>query len=64
MTSLLDRRLTESNVRFRIDELFREAGLVIAFPQKDVHLDTRQPLELRIIGPSGYLNNREMKEDK
>jgi hypothetical protein len=24
------------------------AGIVIAFPQRDVHLDTSQPLELRI----------------
>ena len=26
-------------MRFRIDDLFREAGIVIAFPQRDVHLD-------------------------
>jgi small-conductance mechanosensitive channel len=28
-----------SEIRFRIDELFRENGITIAFPQQDVHLD-------------------------
>jgi small-conductance mechanosensitive channel len=41
-------RQVESDVRFRIDELFRENHLVIAFPQRDVHLDTHKPLEIRI----------------
>ena len=34
-----DLRVTRSEIRFRIDELFREAGIVIAFPQRDVHID-------------------------
>ncbi len=38
-----------SDIRFRIDELFRAQDIVIAFPQRDVHLDTQQPLELRIL---------------
>jgi potassium efflux system protein len=46
---IIERRLIESSVRFRVDDLFREAGIVIAFPQRDVHLDTTQPLELRLI---------------
>jgi small-conductance mechanosensitive channel len=41
-------RQVESDIRFRIDELFRENHLVIAFPQRDVHLDTHKPLEVRI----------------
>jgi small-conductance mechanosensitive channel len=32
-------RITRSNIRFRLDELFEEHGIVIAFPQRDVHLD-------------------------
>jgi small-conductance mechanosensitive channel len=62
MMRLLDRRLIESHVRFRVDELFREAGIVIAFPQRDVHLDAKKPLELRIVGPGAYLNNAEPEE--
>ena len=44
---VIERRLIESSVRFRVDVLFREAGIVIAFPQRDVHLDTLRPLEFR-----------------
>jgi small-conductance mechanosensitive channel len=47
-TEMQVRRL-RSDIRFRIDALFREAGLVIAFPQRDVHLDTLKPLEVRLI---------------
>ncbi|UCH23291.1 MAG: mechanosensitive ion channel [Deltaproteobacteria bacterium] len=49
ITKIIERRLIESSVRFRIDELFRDAGIVIAFPQRDVHLDTHKPLELRLL---------------
>ena len=45
----MDRRLIESDIRFRIDNLFREAGIVIAFPQRDVHLDTLKPLDVRVV---------------
>jgi small-conductance mechanosensitive channel len=34
-----DRSAILSDIRFRIDELFTENGIVIAFPQIDVHLD-------------------------
>jgi len=44
-----DRRRALSDVRFRIDELFRENGIVIAFPQRDVHLDNLQPLQVRLL---------------
>ena len=46
---IMDRRIIESDIRFHIDERFREAGIVIAFPQRDVHLDTEKPLEFRIV---------------
>ena len=47
--AVIERRMIESSLRFRIDELFREAGIVIAFPQRDVHLDAQGPLELRML---------------
>ena len=49
MRSILDRLQIESDIRFRIDELYREAGIVIAFPQRDVHLDSVSPVEVRIV---------------
>lgn len=45
---IIQRREIESNVRFKIDELFSKEGLVIAFPQRDVHLDTLKPLQINI----------------
>lgn len=47
--TMLERRQVESELRFRIDELFREADVVIAFPQRDVHLDTLRPLDVRVV---------------
>ena len=40
-----DLRRLRSEIRFRIDELFRENGITIAFPQQDVHLDGILKLE-------------------
>ena len=34
-----DLRIVRSNVRFRINALFRENDIVIAFPQRDLHVD-------------------------
>lgn len=46
---IVERRLIESAIRFNIDELFREANIIIAFPQTDIHMDTQKPLELKLI---------------
>ena len=35
----MDLRRVRSDIRFQIDELFRQHGIVIAFPQRDVHID-------------------------
>ncbi|MDG1750784.1 MAG: mechanosensitive ion channel [Thalassotalea sp.] len=32
-------RVTRSNIRFTLDELFEKNGIVVSFPQRDVHLD-------------------------
>jgi len=50
MNTLGERLALESSIRFRIDELFREEGIVIAFPQRDVHLDASKPIELKLLG--------------
>lgn len=41
-------RQVESDIRFRIDELFRQNDIVIAFPQRDIHIDTLKPLEVKV----------------
>jgi small-conductance mechanosensitive channel len=49
--ALMDRLRIESEVRFLIDDAFREANISIAFPQRDVHMDTLRPLDVRIVEP-------------
>jgi small-conductance mechanosensitive channel len=44
-----EREQIESALRYRIDDLFREAGLVMAFPQRDLHLDAAAPLPVRLV---------------
>lgn len=39
-------RLIRSDIRFRIEELFGENDIVIAFPQRDVHLYAKNPIEV------------------
>jgi small-conductance mechanosensitive channel len=40
-------RLIRSDIRFRIEEFFAANGIVIAFPQRDVHLYAKTPIEVR-----------------
>ena len=53
VNSAMELRVIRSDVRFTIDKLFREADLVIAFPQRDVHLDSLSPLEVRMVNADG-----------
>ena len=57
--TMMDLRTIRSDIRFRIDQLFREAAIIIAFPQRDVHLDTRSPLEVRLLSAKSEGNGPE-----
>ena len=47
-------RAVRSEIRFNIEKLFGDNGIVVAFPQRDVHLDASKPLEIRLSsGPAG-----------
>lgn len=48
--TVMDRKRLESSLRLRIDTLFREAGIVIAFPQRDVHVGAGSPVPVRLVG--------------
>jgi small-conductance mechanosensitive channel len=48
-----DLRIVRSDIRFRIDALCHEHEVVIAFPQRDVHLYARTPIEIRRAGKEG-----------
>jgi len=43
-----DKRAISSEIRHRIVELFEKEGIVIAFPQRDVHIDSSRPIEVSI----------------
>ena len=51
MRRIMDRKMVESDIRYRVDTLFREAGIVIAFPQRDIHFDAVKPVEVRLLPP-------------
>ncbi len=40
--------VSRSHMRFKIDELFKKNNIVIAFPQRDLHIDTLSPLEVNV----------------
>lgn len=44
----MDLRKICSDLHYRIDALFREANITIAFPQRDLHVDTLKPLEVKL----------------
>ena len=48
-TAEMDLWQAESEIRFEIDQVFRAAGIVIAFPQRDVHLYPHEPVEVRMV---------------
>ena len=45
----------ESDLRFAIDDLFAHHGIIIAYPQRDVHLNLLRPVEVRLTPPAGEL---------
>ena len=50
----MDNRLpTITALHKAIDDKFRAAGIEIAFPQRDLHLDTSRPLDIRMHRPAG-----------
>ena len=43
-----DLREIRSDIRHRITELLAEAKITVAFPQRDVHIDSLSPIEVRL----------------
>ncbi len=53
LESLDNRLTTTSNLHQAINRKFEDAGISIAFPQRDIHLDTSRPLDINIHHVSG-----------
>ncbi len=50
VTHIIELKQIPSDIRFRIDELFREHNIIIAFPQQDLHF--RTPLQVEMTSSS------------
>jgi potassium efflux system protein len=50
-SQLFARVETESDLRYAINRRFHEANISIAFPQRDVHLDTNGPIAVQMVEP-------------
>ncbi|MBO6513681.1 MAG: mechanosensitive ion channel [Phycisphaerales bacterium] len=46
--TVLDRRQIESDLRFKIDQLFRENNITIPFPQRDLNFNPSSPISVEI----------------
>lgn len=46
--NLENRIITKSELNSIVNDKMNDAGIVIAFPQRDIHLDTSSPLEIRM----------------
>ncbi len=49
VNQMMDARIASSDLRYRIDTLFKEENITIAFPQRDIHLDSQHPLQVEIV---------------
>jgi potassium efflux system protein len=58
-----NRIATISELHMTIDKLFREAGITIAFPQRDVHLDASGPVDVRVVSEAPPTQKPEPKTD-
>lgn len=57
-SSLGERVQIESELRHRLAETFAKAGIKMAFPQRDVHLETTGPLRVELVGPEKAVETR------
>ena len=58
--SMMQLRKICSDLRFEIDDRFREAGITIAFPQRDVHLDSIGPVDVRVLPSEPQANDKDL----
>jgi small-conductance mechanosensitive channel len=52
ITAPMDLRRTQSALRVHMAEQFEAEGIVVAFPQRDVHLSASEALPVRMVGRS------------
>ncbi len=63
ISSQLDFRIIASDLRHILDKRLREAGITIAFPQRDVHFDHPRPIQVQIIDKQELKNPEDYTPD-
>ena len=61
MRTVMEGERIASDVRVAIDEMFEKANITIAFPQRDLHIDTLSPIEVnlrQVDGESGMIQRK------
>jgi small-conductance mechanosensitive channel len=48
MQRLMEGKKAESDVRRKIDEVLRANDICVAFPQRDIHLDVKDPIQVSL----------------
>ena len=61
-TSIPDRVDAENELRHRIAEVFSRENIVMAFPQRDVHLETSKPLQV-VVTQAAAVDGRTTAKD-
>jgi potassium-dependent mechanosensitive channel len=51
VAGVIEKKRIASDVRYRIEALFNQQGVSIAFPQRDIHLDAPQPVRIELVNP-------------
>jgi small-conductance mechanosensitive channel len=46
-----DSRVVRSDLRHIINRRFEEAGIVMAYPQREGHLNTAEPVRIQLVAP-------------
>ena len=49
----------QSDLRFMLEKRFAEAGITVAFPQRNIHLESGRPLQVEVV-PGGTLSARDL----
>ena len=52
INAIIERKIIESEIRYRIETLFKQAAIVVAFPQRDVHLVASRSIQLEMVEKS------------
>jgi small-conductance mechanosensitive channel len=56
--SIASMKKIETEIRLNVARHFRANDIVIAFPQRDLHLSADDPIEFRLVGERGELGQR------